>query len=128
MLGLGLQIGHVGNRQLHATGELVAGDACGEVSVPGKFTRVLGIEGVEQIPRAPVRGGGDAVGPAEIRERPRGTEVGALKRSRQEARAPVVFSRAGLAARIIDRDERGQLLVGRAERIGHPSAEGGKAL
>ena len=57
-----------------------------------------------------------------------GAERRPLKRGRQESGAPVVRTILRHAARIGNRDERGQVLVLAAERIADPRAEAGKTI
>jgi len=74
--GLTRKIGDLGHGQLHASGELVAGDAGGELGITGEVLEVTGVELLQQVAGGGVASRGDGFRACEIADRLRGVEGG----------------------------------------------------
>jgi hypothetical protein len=123
--GLGAQIVDLGHAELHARGEFVAGDACGELLIAWVGLQMACVHLLQQRPRGLI-GLRRNAGGGEMPHGAFGTHRGALKRGGEKAGPPVVRAVLRHAAWIGNGDVGGQILVLAAERICHPRAELGK--
>src|SRR6185369_15941910 len=96
------QIGNFRNAELHSGGELVAGDAGGQLAIPWKQAEVLLVEPIQELASRTLFSLADARGRLQIRHRFLRVEGSALEDCRQEAGAPVVDAGLWDPARVGD--------------------------
>ena len=127
--GLAREVADLRGAELHPGGQLVGGDPRRELGVAGVAPQVVVVQqrGGSRGPRGR-RARRQAGGAVEVGDRAVGVERGPLADGRQEPARPVRRPLLRAAARVGDRDERGQVLVRRPERVRRPGAEAGEAL
>ena len=125
---LGGKIADFGHAELHARGELIAGNAGGQLGVAWEFFQVPLVQALKKIARGKVGLGTDAGRACEVAQRFAGVKVRALKRCGQKAGAPVVDAALRRATRIGDGHVGGQFVIGRAKCPRHPRAHAREAF
>ncbi len=128
MRGFAGEVADGGDARLHLAGDLVGGNARGEVGVAGEALEVAAVERLDEIARGAVGGGGDGRGPREVADGVGAVEIHTLIRGGQKTGSPVVDAALRFAARVGDGHVGGQRFVFAAERVRRPRAHTGKPI
>ena len=125
-LGLGLDVEDLGGVLLHLEGQLVAGDAGGQLRVAAPLFEMAGVLPVKLVEQPALQLRGHARRQVEVQDgRARGADHHALVVGGHVATAPVLGSADRAAGAVEHHHEAGQVLVLGPQPVVDPGAEGG---